>query len=70
LTNYALWTGRGYLSQPGIAGYDMLYTVTRRGSDVAARATLHVGGGMDATVYAGLPYNGDARYLLTVRWSI
>jgi hypothetical protein len=70
VTNFALWTGNGYVSRPGIAGYDMVYAVTRRGSDVSARVRARLVAGVVATVYAGVPWDREPRYLLTVRWGL
>lgn len=69
LTNFAR-PGPSYVARPGIAGYESVAAVSHRGSDVSARASIALGAGAVATLYAGVPWNGRARVLASVRWSL
>jgi hypothetical protein len=68
VTDFALPGGSGYVSRPGIAGYESVSAVQRRGSDVSARAALRLGYGATVTVYAGVPWEREPRYLLSFQW--
>jgi hypothetical protein len=70
-TDFAL-PGRssGYVARPGIAGYESVTVVSRRGSDVAARATLRAGFGTTVSFYAGVPWRREPRYLVSFQWRL
>ncbi len=71
VTNFALWNGGGgYVTRPGIAGYETVSSVDRRGSDVSTRVTLRLGGGVSTEVYAGVPWEKEPRYLVSLKWRL
>lgn len=71
VVNSATWSaGSGYIARPGIAGYEVVSTPSRRGSDVAARANLRLPSGATASLYAGVPWEAEPRYLVSLSWRI
>jgi len=71
ITNFALWTGgAGYVARPGIAGYETVSSVDRRGSDVSARVTLRLVDGVSTVLYAGVPWEKEPRYLVSLKWRL
>jgi hypothetical protein len=71
VSNFALWSGStATVARPGIAGYEAVTPVSRRGSDVSARATLRLAGGAALSVYAGVPWEREVRALVSVSWAL
>jgi hypothetical protein len=71
VVNSATWSASsGYIARPGIAGYEVVSTPSRRGSDVAARAKLRLPHGATASLYAGVPWEADPRYLVSLSWRL
>lgn len=71
VVNSATWrAGSGFIARPGIAGYEVVSTPSRRGSDVAARANLRLPHGATASLYAGVPWEADPRYLVSLSWRL
>ncbi len=51
----------GYVSRPGVAGYETVSVVSGTGSDLSVRTRMRIGTRARLTVYAGMPRSGESR---------
>jgi hypothetical protein len=68
ISNYALAPGQiGYVTRPGIAGYETVAVVTGTGSDLSSRIRVRTPGGGTLSLYWGQPWDKNSRLYASVK---